>query len=242
MGIKNVIVVGGLLGVFTACTGNPNDTKLQYFPDMADSPAFKTQGNYIDPPEGSIARSAILYPDTKEESETLLQNPYQGQAEKHLQNGEHLFNIYCSVCHGPRAKGDGNITDKFPRPPDLTMDMYKAKKDGSLFHTITFGSALMPSYGHATTANERWEIILYLRTLQNAPPALPEVKPAPVPEPTGSASPAGESSGAAASEPANPPAKDAPAPDASNPPKPGPEPTGTPAKDTPAPKQDGVQK
>lgn len=181
MKFKDVILAGGILGGLAACTDNPNETKLQYFPDMADSPAFKTQGNYIDPPEGSIARTAILYPDTVEEAEKILKNPFRGQAdeEQHTENGKQLFETFCAVCHGMTAKGDSRISDKFPRPPDLTMDMYKKRQDGFYFYRITFGSALMPSYGHATTANERWEINLYLTKLQNAPPPAP----APTPEP-----------------------------------------------------------
>jgi mono/diheme cytochrome c family protein len=178
MKFKDVILAGGILGTLAACTENPNQTKLQYFPDMADSPAFKTQGNYIDPPEGSIARTAILYPDTPEEAEKVLQNPFRGQPneDKHIANGEHLFNTFCAVCHGMGGKGDGTISDKFPRPPDLMLDMYKKRQDGFFFYRITFGSALMPSYGHAIAPNERWQIVSYLRTLQNAP--APEPAPA----------------------------------------------------------------
>ncbi len=187
MGIKSVIVAGGVIGFLAACTDNPNETKLQYFPDMADSPAFKTQGNYINPPEGSIARTAILYPDTPEESEKVLQNPFRGQPgeEKHLAEGKHLFETFCTVCHGAAGKGDGSIVDKFARPPDLTQDLYKKKQDGFFFHRITFGSALMPSYGHAISANERWKITSYVRHLQNGePPPAPPAEQGQQAEPT----------------------------------------------------------
>ena len=182
---KNIIVLGGLLAWLGACTSDPNETKLQYFPDMATSAAYTSQGNYIDPPEGAIARSAILYPETAEEAEKVLQSPLQGNMEKHLESGKHLFETYCSACHGHTAKGDGTVIDKFVRPPDLTMDFYKNRKDGYYFHRITFGgAAVMPSYGHSTDPKERWEIIAYLRTLQNAaspgastPPAAPASTP-----------------------------------------------------------------
>ncbi len=171
---KNIILAGMLLGTLSSCTEDPNETKMQYFPDMADSPAIKTQGNYIDPPEGSIARTAILYPDTPDEAEKIFFNPLKGQANEamHKENGKRLFLIYCEVCHGIDAKGDkGRIQDKYPRPVDLTLDMYKKRGDGFFFHRITHGSAVMPKYGHSTTPDERWEIIMHLRDLQNQVPA-----------------------------------------------------------------------
>lgn len=175
---KNILFTGILLGGLSACKEDPDQTKLQYFPDMADSPAFKTQGNYIDPPEGAVSRTAILYPETLEEAEKVLKNPFRGQPneEAHLENGKRLFGIYCAPCHGFSGKGDGRITEPtadggtgFPRPPDLSLDMYKKKQDGFYFYRATFGSALMPGYGHATTSNERWEINLYVTYLQNNP-------------------------------------------------------------------------
>ncbi len=167
MGTKSIIVVG-ILSLLGACTNDPDQTKLQYFPDMADSPAIKTQGNYIDPPEGSVARTAILYPDTPEEAEQLLKNPLVGQSDeaKHAEEGKVLFGKFCTPCHGQDGKGNGTIVDKFPRPPDLTQDLYKTRQDGFFFHRITFGSAIMPAYGYAITAKERWQIVLNIRNKQ----------------------------------------------------------------------------
>ena len=163
----------GLGVVFlSSCDKDPNATKLQYMPDMADSPTVKAQEDYISPPDGSVAMNAILYPATAEESEKQLQNPFAGAAEAeakvHLAAGQALYDTYCAVCHGIAAKGDGYIVDKFPRPPDLAAEPYLSRADGFFFHRITFGSAIMPSYGHAISPHERWQIILHLRTLQKA--------------------------------------------------------------------------
>lgn len=154
--------------VVVSCTGETTtQTKLQYMPDMADAPTVKAQESYIDPPDYSVATTAILYPDTAEESEELLQNPFtRANPDQFMENGKVLYETFCLVCHGPQAKGNGNLTDRFPQPPDLTVDFYKGKKDGFFFHRITFGSAIMPSLGHATSPHERWQIILYLRNLQ----------------------------------------------------------------------------
>jgi mono/diheme cytochrome c family protein len=158
--------------LLSACDKDPNATKLQYMPDMADAPTVKAQEDFLDPPEGSVAMSAILYPANADEAEKQLQNPFAGvpepEAITHLAQGKVLFETYCAVCHGIDAKGEGYIVDKFPRPPDLAADPYLTRADGFFFYRITFGSAIMPSYGHAISPHERWQIILHLRTLQKA--------------------------------------------------------------------------
>ncbi|MEZ4741925.1 MAG: cytochrome c [Bdellovibrionota bacterium] len=152
------------------CDGDPNATKLQYMPDMADAPTVKAQKDYIDPPDSSVAMNAIIYPKTPEDSEKQLQNPFANVSEKertdYISKGDELYHTFCVTCHGPQAKGNGTITDKFPRAPDLTAELYAKRGDGFFFHRISFGSAIMPSYGHAISPHERWYIILYLRTLQ----------------------------------------------------------------------------
>lgn len=162
-------VLGSFLTVLPQCKqDDPRVTKLQYMPDMADGPIVKAQREYLDPPVGSVAKNAVLYPKTPEEAETQLNNPFNspGKIEAHKEKGKALFNIYCAVCHGQDAKGEGHLVDVFPRPPDLTAEVYKNRKDGFFFHRITFGSAIMQGYGHSISVSERWDIILHLRTLQ----------------------------------------------------------------------------
>lgn len=170
LGVAGVIVFYLTLN---GCSCDRNQTKIQYMPDMADGPLLKPQRTYIDPPEGSVSRQAILYPKTAEEAETVLTSPYAGTNQTasipshHLEEGKRLFETFCAVCHGHDAKGHGPVADKLP-PPDLTMDVYKQRADGYFFYRITFGGlALMPSYGHAISPDERWKIVGYLRTLQS---------------------------------------------------------------------------
>jgi mono/diheme cytochrome c family protein len=151
--------------VFTGCEINSNNTKIQYMPDMADAPTVKAQESYIDPPEHSVPINGVLYPETVEESEKVLKNPYPA-SEQIVADGKHLFETFCTVCHGSDGKGDNALGAAFPRPPDITIPQYRERADGFYFHRITFGSAIMPSYGHAISPNERWKIIHYLRTLQ----------------------------------------------------------------------------
>lgn len=141
-----------------ACTNNT--TKLQYMPDMADAPTVKPQEGYLDPPLGSVARGAVKYAATAETSTALPSEP------RNLEEGKRLYETFCLVCHGAQGKGNGTIIDDYPQPPDITQQVYHQRGDGFFFHRITFGTAIMPGYGHATWPRERWQIVYYVRTLQ----------------------------------------------------------------------------
>jgi mono/diheme cytochrome c family protein len=41
-----------------------------------------------------------------------------------------------------------------------------AQQDGELVHSITVGRKKMPAHAGQLTWNERWQVVLYLRTLQ----------------------------------------------------------------------------
>ena len=162
----------GLAVVMTMCVlsscKQPNDTKWQFFPDMADGAMFSHQMAPLAPPEGSVATDAMIYAQNALDAETSWTPieilPSRKPMFEH--RGKQLYETFCDHCHGALGQGEGTMTDVFPRSPDLTDPMYIKRKDGFFFHTITFGGALMPSLGHAMTAAERVMIILHIRKLQ----------------------------------------------------------------------------
>lgn len=159
----------GLLYIALASAGceiNSSDTKIQYMPDMADAPTVKAQESYLDPPEHSVPITGVLYPDTVEESEKVLKNPFPIN-EQVIARGKNVYEKFCITCHGPEMKGNNALGNAYPQPPDLTTEVYSKRGDGFYFHRITFGAAIMPGYGHAISANERWMLIHYIRDLQN---------------------------------------------------------------------------
>ena len=172
--MKNIIkvaMIGGLC-VLGACRSGQNKTKLQYMPDMADSPTSKPQETFLPPPPDSVAINAILYPQTHEQAEAELKNPFGedlSQVSDSIKlRGKHLYDTYCAVCHGLSGHGgDKLLGDAYPIPvPDITRDEMKAKKDGWFFFRISNGGTQMPAYAHATSPYERWWIITHLRGLQ----------------------------------------------------------------------------
>lgn len=162
--------IGAMVTAITLVTGcdimNPKTTKLQWMPDMADAPTVKAQEGYLNPPDHSIAVNAILYPESFEIAEQEFKNPYP-KNDQNLAKGKELFETYCSVCHGVDGKGQGTLGTSYPvGVPDIARAEIAQRKDGFFFMKISKGGPIMPSYGHATSPNERWLIIHHLRTLQ----------------------------------------------------------------------------
>jgi mono/diheme cytochrome c family protein len=94
---------------------------------------------------------------------------------KFLERGQQRFNIYCSVCHGESGNGKG-ITSKygiltaynFHQAGALEPGTSAFRPTGQIFDAITNGKGLMGPYGGTIPVRDRWAIIAYLRTLQQA--------------------------------------------------------------------------
>ena len=142
-------------------------------PDMAYSPAIKAQkegpGSMLTPPPGTISRDyrPYAYKDLPEEAGRALRNPLP-RTKAVLLKGQMLFNAYCIVCHGKFGEGDGAIVTKFVRPPSLQSEKIRDYPDGRIFHIMTAGQNLMPSYATQIEAEERWAIVHYVRALYRA--------------------------------------------------------------------------
>lgn len=162
-----------LVGLSACNPHGNNTTKLQYMPDMADGPIAKTQRSTLNPPDGSVTINAILYPATFEQAEAELRNPFGEGAQVNkdiVEKGKVMFNTYCTVCHGMEGKGQGLLGDAYPVPvPDITRAEIVARKDGFFFQKISQGGTMMPAYAHSISPHERWQLITYLRTLQQQP-------------------------------------------------------------------------
>ncbi len=104
-----------------------------------------------------------------QEAALQLVNPITPD-EKSVTTGRHLFEIYCTACHGVSGTGDGLVGEKLiMKPFNLTLsnDIHswdpKEYPDGYIFGMMTFGGAVMPSYANDLSATERWHVINYVR-------------------------------------------------------------------------------
>ena len=120
------------------------------------------------PVEGTIAKGFIPYPFEGETNpKEVLSNPYFPTKEN-LELGQRKFLTYCSPCHGNYGDGDSRLAGQFPNPPTLHSDRARNFSDGMIYHIITVGQNVMPSYASQVTREERWSIVNYIRVLQRA--------------------------------------------------------------------------
>ncbi|MGB8473603.1 MAG: cytochrome c [Candidatus Acidiferrum sp.] len=79
----------------------------------------------------------------------------------------------CVNCHGKTGKGDGpDAASYYPSPASLA----DAKRmhdvtDGEIFYQITQGRKPMPSFEKRLTEEQRWQLVLFVRSLAAAQPA-----------------------------------------------------------------------
>jgi mono/diheme cytochrome c family protein len=80
----------------------------------------------------------------------------------------------CAQCHGERGKGDGpEATMHSLAPADLTdIRHMNTVTDGEIFYQISEGRKPMPSFKNRLTEDQRWGLVLLVRSF-SAPSALP---------------------------------------------------------------------
>ncbi|HEY2121918.1 MAG TPA: cytochrome c [Candidatus Acidoferrum sp.] len=87
-----------------------------------------------------------------------------------LKEAKSIFTDKCANCHGDAGKGDGPDAMMYdPGPADLTDAKRMSKfTDGDLFYKITVGKKPMPSFEKRLSEQQRWEMVLLVRSLANS--------------------------------------------------------------------------
>ncbi len=99
--------------------------------------------------------------------------------EVNLKRGLNRYTIFCTPCHGPLGDGNGKIVERGYLKPtsyhgensrgfgryriDLPL---KDAPVGYYFEVISRGFGGMPDYSSQISAEDRWNIIAYIRALQ----------------------------------------------------------------------------
>lgn len=94
------------------------------------------------------------------------------------ERGKRQFDIYCSVCHGYAAYGDGHVSKRglvlnvqqkaeWVQAKSLYDPVVMKQPVGRIFDTITNGRGGMGPYRSQITAEDRWAIIFFVKALQN---------------------------------------------------------------------------
>ena len=115
----------------------------------------------------------------------LRKNPLDASAAN-LNAAKPVFNEYCANCHGDSGKGDGSDAMMYdPSPSDLTDSKHmNTLTDGEIFYQITQGRKPMPSFRKKLTEDQRWQLVILVRSfLATATPTpAPTKSPEPAPK------------------------------------------------------------
>lgn len=121
------------------------------------------------PVEGTVSRGFTPY-EFKGQPDSVVRNlsnplPF---TKENIDRGKSRYDTYCSPCHGYYGKGDSRLNGQFPNPPTLHSDKVRNWADGNIYHVITNGQNVMPSYAKQISRDDRWAIIHYIRVLQRS--------------------------------------------------------------------------
>ncbi|HEX7457117.1 MAG TPA: cytochrome c [Ginsengibacter sp.] len=98
-----------------------------------------------------------------------LKNPTKADSAT-LKSAKASYIKYCAPCHGDKGKGDGPANASLnPYPANHTAITMLKETDGALWYKITEGRNPMPENKSVLTANQRWELVNYIRTLAKSP-------------------------------------------------------------------------
>jgi mono/diheme cytochrome c family protein len=88
-----------------------------------------------------------------------------------LQSVRPLYHEKCASCHGESGKGDGHDASLYdPAPTNFTdTKRMTAVTDGELFYKLSQGRKPMPSFKKRLTEDQRWRLVLLLRSFVGVP-------------------------------------------------------------------------
>jgi len=183
-GIVNTVLLAALavtIGLNIWLRQPTTQRALEFMPDMTRTARFNAyeanpifaDGATLRPPvPGTIPRglAPLGYAPTRLDAlragEELV-NPFSADDEAALARGAALYEGVCRPCHGADGSGGGAVVDRgFPAPPSLLRSLTRGRKDGHMFHILTYGQSAMASYAAQLSRDDRWRVILYLRALQ----------------------------------------------------------------------------
>jgi mono/diheme cytochrome c family protein len=127
----------------------------------------------------AIVAAAIVYSAVNKapwswpvpEEAKQLKNPLQPTAPA-LKSAREVYLDKCAHCHGDTGKGDGRDASRYdPAPTDFTdAKRMSAATDGELFYKISEGKKPMPVFKTKLSEDQRWELVLFIRSLAESSP------------------------------------------------------------------------
>lgn len=81
--------------------------------------------------------------------------------------GRQIYQTKCSICHGPRGRGDGPAAlTMTPKPFDLTVHV-PLHAEGEVLYFVSEGipGTQMPAWKEQLSETERWQVIRFVQAL-----------------------------------------------------------------------------
>jgi mono/diheme cytochrome c family protein len=115
---------------------------------------------------GFVPKSSDQKPWPVPDADKNKVNPQKGAAS--VSSGKELYTTHCKSCHGTKGKGDGPKASQLDTESgDFTKASFQSQTDGAIFYKMTKGRKDMPTFEKKIPdANERWDVVNYLRTLK----------------------------------------------------------------------------
>ncbi|MCC6754633.1 MAG: cytochrome c [Saprospiraceae bacterium] len=99
-------------------------------------------------------------------SASKVANPVK-KTEAGMKDAKKVFSTICQTCHGADGTGNGPAAQALnPKPANFASAAVQKQTDGALFWKITEGRGTMAPYKHSLTADQRWNLVHYIRTLK----------------------------------------------------------------------------
>ena len=197
LNIGFIAVAAGMLAL-ASCSKSKNSPGYEYMGEtdmyrqssyraFESNPVFSNGLTMQNPVEGTIAHSfdrekmvnymPFNYANTaagRDSAILFLKSPI-AKTEANMKNGEYLYGIYCATCHGKAGKGDGPVVKLLEKrdnmgllPPAYDSDQLKTATEGQIFYATQYGKGNMGPYAPLLSAHERWQIVMFVQTLQGA--------------------------------------------------------------------------
>jgi len=105
------------------------------------------------------------------EEAKLRRNPLESTPQA-LAAARVIYLDKCVQCHGETGKGDGSDAALYYPSPASLIDSKRMSgvTDGELFYEISEGRKPMPAFKKRLTEAQRWQLVLFVRSL-SAPPS-----------------------------------------------------------------------
>jgi S-disulfanyl-L-cysteine oxidoreductase SoxD len=154
---RRLAIAAFALGLAVGCR---NDWRT----DMWYQPSVRPEDAPRPAPEHSVPLGAGRALADRDDADTLMA-PGPATAAS-IAHGRALFAERCSACHGPEGHGGGPVSKFFPPAPDLAYATIRARSDGFLYGTITFGGRAMPAQAEGLSPRDRWDLVDFVRDVQ----------------------------------------------------------------------------